>query len=111
MHNSQKEALQKCVRRLEECVPYLPIGLRTFVFETIREAQAALSTPPRNCERFANEDEASKAFIDWYNTKYDLKGAFWNEVSMCDLLLNIDDILHAYIHWLFTKAKGADDAR
>lgn len=67
---------------------------------------AALSESPRNCDRFANEAEASKAFIVWYNTVYDLNGDKWNEVSSCDLKHNIDDILHDYIEWLFAEAKG-----
>ena len=84
MHNSQNEVLRKCVRRLEECVPYLPIGLRTFVFENIREAQTALSTPPRNCERFDNANDAFAAYA---------------EEQMPEP--------NSYDDWLFAVAKGA----
>lgn len=95
MHNSQKEALQKCVRRLEECVPYLPIGLRTFVFENIREAQKTIEVQqkPRNVDRFVSPSEASIAYTkecpkDWRGER-----------------------IYGYVEWLFAEAKGADDAR
>ena len=70
-----------------------------------KEALATLAAPPRNCDRFANEAEARKAFIVWYNTVYELWGDKWNEVESCDLKHNVNDILQDYIEWLFSQAE------
>lgn len=69
------------------------------------DCKTALAAPPRNCDRFANEAEARKAFIVWYNTVYELWGDKWNEVSICDLKHNVDDILQDYIKWLFSPVE------
>lgn len=70
-----------------------------------KAVDAALATPARNCDMFANESEARKAFIVWYNTTYELNGDKWNEISSCDLKHNVDNILQDYIEWLFEPAK------
>ena len=78
----------------------------------IIKARDALNLGRRNCDRFANEADARKAFIVWYNTVYELNGDKWNEVSICDLKHNVNDILQDYIEWLFSPAedtKGESD--
>lgn len=71
--------------------------------------KSALAEPQRNCDRFANEAEARKAFIVWYNTVYGLYGDKWNEVSSCDLKHNVNDILQDYIEWLFSSAEDTKE--
>lgn len=50
MSSKQREALEKCVRRLDAITPYLPLEFRKYVFADIQEAKAALAEPLKNCE-------------------------------------------------------------
>lgn len=50
MSSKQREALEKCVRRLDAITPYLPLEFRKYVFADIQEAKAALTEPVLNCE-------------------------------------------------------------
>lgn len=106
-----REALEELVANIE--MRSSSFGLNVMVdTKTFIDAKAALAKPLRNCDRFANEAEARKAFIVWYNTVYELWGDKWNEVSSCDLKHNVDDILQEYIEWLFSPAedtKGDND--
>ena len=109
---AMREALEYASRVLAKWRLDAPLRAWAEYDEAISRARDALAEPLRNCDRFANEAEASKAFIVWYNTVYELNGDKWNEVSSCDLKHNIDDILHDYIKWLFTPAtekKGEND--
>ena len=67
--------------------------------------KAALSSQPRNCDRFESEDEMKSAFIAYYNEAFGLKGSMY-EISACDLKHDVDGILHDYIQWLFSPAKS-----
>lgn len=95
--------LRKAVRddRFGDDVVYL-VGCMNSVAQ---KCEAALSTPPRNCDVYTTEVEAGEAFIAWYNSMYDLSSDESDEISSCDLKHNVDGILHSYIKWLFAEAK------
>lgn len=76
--------------------------VETWAEETKKVALEALSAPPRNCDVFETETEMRKAFIDWYNETWDLKGSKY-EIEMCDLKHDVEGILHEYIQWLFSS--------
>ena len=79
------------------------------VLEIVAKARAALSTPPRNCERFATEADAQIAFLR--------EG--WRLIGVRDLNLDpfdgwTDEMKSAYSKWLFSTAaeqKGDTDGR
>lgn len=70
-------------------------------------AVTALEKPPRNCDVHSTKDQRQSAFINWHNETFDLKDSKY-AIDICDIKHNIDDILHEYIDWLFTEAKGKE---
>lgn len=104
MNNKLREALVGLAQAVREFMATKSANFYPDVAIALEVANAALAAPPRNCDRFANEAEARKAFIVWYNTVFGLNGDKWREVSSCDLKRNINDILHDYIEWLYAHA-------
>lgn len=104
--------LRETLAEIRLLLTKVPMSIKSDIACGIINAKVkrALTEPLRNCDLYATKDEASKAFIVWYNTIYDLNGDEWNEVSSCDLKHNVDGILHEYINWLFAEAKEDNNA-
>jgi hypothetical protein len=60
------------------------------------QARAALSAPARNCDRFATEDEARKAFQEVRGHKVLADVELWDSM----------DEAGALVRWLFAPAEG-----
>ena len=78
---------EACEALMSDIGGYLTDGLEVIWCgisgETIKKARSALSAPPRNCDRFANANEALKAF----------------EKEKGETLIE-------FIRWLFAETKG-----
>lgn len=86
-----REALEKCIRRLDAITPYLPIEFRKYVFADIQEANIALSAPARNCDRFENYGDALVAFEKQMRSE--------GRLGFVNLFTEV-------VKWLFDEAKG-----
>jgi len=65
--------------------------------KAIDKARAALSAPPRNCDRFKAADEARMAFWDTHETIWD---AFKNRGGT--------ELFYEVLDWLFAPAEGKE---
>lgn len=81
-----REALKRCVKMLDICLLYSRDGYPSQsddIIEAMEKAEAALSTPPRNCDRFGGNEEAQVAFLkeEWLIDVDDLSNDPYNEWS------------------------------
>ena len=94
-----RDALERSTRRLHGVVRELPLEMQKFVNADIRDNDAALAAPARNCDVGTAEEQAErfKAFCDNYHT-----------CSCCPLNFT-DDITACPIEWSqmpFAQKKG-----
>ena len=85
-----RDALERSTRRLHGVVRELPLEMQKFVNADIRDNDAALAAPPRNCDRYADSDAARDA----------VKDEFANTMALDDRQLR------AVCDWLFASAEG-----
>ena len=95
-----REALERSTRRLRGVVRELPLEMQKYVNADIRDNDAALSAPARNCDRFKTLDEAREAFQDLRGHKILADVDLWDSM----------DEAGALVRWLFATAEGGDHA-
>ena len=71
---AMREALERSTRRLRGVVRELPLEMQKYVNADIRDNDAALAAPARNCDRFATVGAAHKA---WRATDQERDFADW----------------------------------
>ena len=74
-------------------------GYLTNPMELRRKMDAALSAPPRNCDRFKTADEASKEFNYLWNFVWKIGGG----------IVDGNAYQRRFQEWLFAEAKGEND--
>lgn len=100
MNSKLREALTKVSDILETWCDHLPPIIQDEAEEALALADEALSAPPRNCDRFANETAAQIAFlkevcfINVTGIDYDTFDCWTNLMK------------HRYVKWLLAEAEG-----
>lgn len=84
-----REALEKIVELTTPCE-----GVTSIELQVQGEAITALSSPPRNCDRFKSHGESMRAFENETNRGYSLYAE------------GTDSDWREYENWLFAKAKS-----
>ena len=94
-----REALKAVIEKLFDCAPTAEQEWP----ELVQRARDALSDPPRNCDRFADELDAQLAFLneEW------LISVDKDSMLERDRFENwTDEMRSAYARWLMVKSEG-----